>query len=36
MIEAPDRPFVFNATNSERHNEVRNEAFHGAYKSAHL
>ena len=29
MIEAPEKPFVFNSTNIERHNEVRNEAFHG-------
>ena len=29
MIEAPEKPFVFNSTNIERHNEVRNEALHG-------
>ncbi|KAF3000730.1 hypothetical protein E8E13_003687 [Curvularia kusanoi] len=28
MIEAPEKAFVFNATNNERHNEMRNEAFH--------
>jgi hypothetical protein len=31
MIEAPEKPFVFNSTNNERHNEVRNEALHGTH-----
>lgn len=30
MIEAPERHFLFNATNNERHNEMRNEALHSA------
>ncbi|KAH6619954.1 Arb2 domain-containing protein [Boeremia exigua] len=33
MIEAPDKPFVFNATNIERHNEVRNEALHACSRA---
>lgn len=27
LINAPDKPFVFNATNNERVNEVRREVF---------
>lgn len=29
MIEAPDQPFTYNATNNDRVNEVRREAMHG-------
>ena len=29
MINAPERPFEFFATNNDRHNEVRDEAMHG-------
>ncbi|KAJ4988944.1 Arb2 domain-containing protein [Stagonosporopsis vannaccii] len=33
MIDAPEKPFVFNATNIERHNEVRNEALHACSRA---
>ncbi|KAF2626006.1 hypothetical protein BU25DRAFT_472829 [Macroventuria anomochaeta] len=33
MIEAPEKPFVFNSTNIERHNEVRNEALHACARA---
>ncbi|KAF3040364.1 hypothetical protein E8E12_009494 [Didymella heteroderae] len=33
MIEAPEKPFVFNSTNIERHNEVRNEALHACSRA---
>ena len=36
MIEAPEKSFVFNSTNNDRHNEVRNEALHGVYTSGSL
>ncbi|KAF3051657.1 hypothetical protein E8E11_010088 [Didymella keratinophila] len=33
MIEAPEKPFVFNSTNIERHNDVRNEALHACSRA---
>lgn len=36
MIEAPEKAFVFNSTNIERHNEVRNEALHGVDTSKNM
>lgn len=35
MINAPDEPFIFNATNNERVNEVRHEAFHSEFNGEH-
>lgn len=31
MIEAPDKPYVYHATNNERVNEVRREAMQGKW-----
>ncbi|XPS71083.1 hypothetical protein M3J09_003268 [Ascochyta lentis] len=33
MIDAPEKPFVFHSLNDDRHNEVRNEAFHACSRA---
>jgi hypothetical protein len=35
MIEAPDKEYVFHATNNERMNELRREAMQGEVRDYH-